>query len=426
MLDPPPAARIESDAVVRRYDGYSGRIFAVVLVLLYVEAGCGAINVALPYHDGAMKTVTLALSGGLAIGAAIIAVLVPIGFALLVWSWIAFARPAVITVDGAGLALDRRGKREHVDPEDVYAAEHDSARATLTMRVADGEIAARGVADAEAHALLNALARGATDRALGLALRRRATAVRVVAAILTMPVLAAAIGAASLTDSAAVVVATAATLTVAWAWLTMRFGAPTWLVVGHDGLAIHGGGKTRFLAWAELDDVSADEDGVVLFPVGQPLIPVRLLAGRERFAAGLARLRRDQLVVRIRDELATRREATMEALGASHLDRGDRTVAEWRAALRSLVTRPRGGYRHGALDLEHLASALWSRDLTVERRLGAAMALAATDDRAARQRVHVFIDTCADDALRDAVERAAEGELDDAALRRALQRIDRS
>jgi hypothetical protein len=426
MLDPPPAARIESDGVVRRYDGWSGRIFALVLLLLYVAAGSSAIDMALPYHDGAMRDVALALRGSLAVVALGVAVLLPIGFALLVWSWIAFARPGVITVSGAGLTIDRRGKREDIDPEDVYAADHDSARATLTLRVAGGEISARGVADAEAHALLRALAAGASDRALDLGLRRRATAARVVVAIVTMPVIAAAIGAASFTRSAAVVVATAATLTLAWAWLTMRFGSPTRLLVGHDGLALHGGGKTRFFAWAGVDDVSTDDDGIVLFPVGEPLIHVRLLAGRERYGAGLARLRRDHLVARIRDELGTRREASIEALGASHLDRGGRTVAEWRAALRSLVTRPSGSYRHSALDPEHLASALWSRDLTVERRLGAAMALAATDDPAARQRVRVFIDTCADDALRDAVERAAEGELDDAGLRRALLRIDRS
>ena len=38
----------------------------------------------------------------------------------------------------------------------------------------------------------------------------------------------------------------------------------------------------------------------------------------------------------------------------------------------------------------------------------------------------MVIDTCADEALRDAVERAAEGELDDAELGRALERFNRA
>jgi hypothetical protein len=180
------------------------------------------------------------------------------------------------------------------------------------------------------------------------------------------------------------------------------------------------------LPWKQLDDASTVPEGIVLFPLNEQLIVVKLLAGRDSYQSGLARKRRDHLAQRIQRELATRREASVEALGASQLARGDRSLVEWRAALRALVTRPSGGYRHSALDPDHLASVLWSRDLAPERRLGAALALAATDDPAARRRVRVFIDTCADEALREAIERAAEGELDDAELDRALQRIHRA
>jgi hypothetical protein len=232
--------------------------------------------------------------------------------------------------------------------------------------------------------------------------------------------------AASRSGSAAVVVATAAILGLAWAWLTLRASSPTRLLVGHDGLALRGGRKTRFLPWNEVSSVSKVDGGIALFPaIGGGFI-VKLLPSRETDASSLTRLRRDHLVERINRELESRSEASVEALGASTLDRGDRSFAAWRAELRDLVTRPSGGYRHSALDLDHLASVLWSRDVTTERRIGAALALAATDDPAARQRVRVFIDTCADEALREAIERAAEGDLDDAGLDRALERIGRA
>jgi hypothetical protein len=334
----------------------------------------------------------------------------------------------VLVVDDAGLALSFDGGSvvERIDLEDVLAGDHDPRSAELVLRLTNGAIHASGVGQLEAGALLSAIAAGATDRALDLTLHRRATALRVAAAVVAIPLIGAAIGLASLTDSTAVVVATSAAHALAWAWLTARYGTPTRLLVGHDGLALHGGGKTRFIPWTKLAGASISPDGIALELEDQPAIPVRLLAATDHAQSGLARRRRDSLVERIQREIAHQREAAIDPLGASDLDRGDRSLAEWRAALRDLVARPTGGYRRSALDPDHLASVLWSRGLRPERRLGAALALAATDDPAARQRVRVFIDTCADEALRDAVARAAAGELDDAELDDALERIERA
>jgi hypothetical protein len=427
MNIPPAAARVESAAIVRRRAGIGGVTFALAGLLIYVAAGCWAISSALPYHDGALQGVTETLAAAAwLLGGKLAPILAFVGLALLVWSRLTFATPGVIAVDAAGLTLDRRHASEHVDPEDVLTGDHDAASGELTLRLTNGEIRARNVRRIEADALLSALAMGATDRALDLALLRRATVHRVVTAVLAIPLAGAAIHAASRSGSTAVVVATAAILGLAWAWLTLRVSSPTRLLVGHDGVALQGGRKPRFLPWNEVFSVSKVDGGIALFPVIGGVIIVELLPSRETDASRLTRLRRDHLVERIKRELESRSKAHVEALGTSQLDRGDRSFAAWRAALRDLVTRPSGGYRHSALDLDHLASVLWSRDVTPERRIGAALALAASDDPQARRRVRVFIDTCADDTLRDAVERAAEADLDDAELGRVLQRLERT
>jgi hypothetical protein len=202
---------------------------------------------------------------------------------------------------------------------------------------------------------------------------------------------------------------------VRFVWSHRTFAPPGVIRVSEAGLALDRGHASEHI---DPEDARAGE-----YDAEKGELVLRLANG-EIVATGIARDEADAVLSAL--AIKARREITVEALGASYLDRGERSFTEWRASLRALITRPSGGYRQSALDPDHLASVLWSRDLAPERRLGAALALAATDDPAARQRVRVVIDTCADEALRSAVERAAEGELDDAELGRALERINRA
>src|SRR4029079_7632595 len=119
------------------------------------------------------------------------------------------------------------------------------------------------------------------------------------------------------------------------------------------------------------------------------------------------------------------RAGSAELLGAAQLERGGRTIAAWRASLRALVYPPSARYRAASLDPEHLLRILETRAMAPERRLGAALALSGTPDEALRQRRRVFIDSRASDALRGALEKAAEDELDEEVLAGALREMDR-
>ena len=102
------------------------------------------------------------------------------------------------------------------------------------------------------------------------------------------------------------------------------------------------------------------------------------------------------------------------------LEREGRSVRAWRAHLRDAVI---GGYRVAAEPLEKLAEQLTSRSATPEQRVGAALALRVADEGTGANRVRVAAEHCADDRLRAALEAAAEHEIDDGKLERALSRL---
>jgi hypothetical protein len=104
------------------------------------------------------------------------------------------------------------------------------------------------------------------------------------------------------------------------------------------------------------------------------------------------------------------------------LDRDARPIREWQ----TLLSQARGdSYRERRLDADQLLNVLENPRIPLGQRLGAALALAGDRDDAAaarerRSRVQAAIASSANPRVRIALERAAEGSLDDDTFDRAL------
>ncbi len=104
------------------------------------------------------------------------------------------------------------------------------------------------------------------------------------------------------------------------------------------------------------------------------------------------------------------------------LDRGGRPIAAWREAVRALLTRAHD-YRTDGVTRDDLLRLLEDPRTPVERRVAAAMALAAEDDPVTTVRVHAAA-TSPDARVRIALERGLDGTLADDELD-AAQAADR-
>src|SRR5262249_10580900 len=95
---------------------------------------------------------------------------------------------------------------------------------------------------------------------------------------------------------------------------------------------------------------------------------------------------------------------------------------EWRSALGALARRG-VDYRAAGLSPDDLSALLASPDATPERRLGAALALAASKHPAAPERIRIAAAQCASERLRVALESVTAGG-DAAATAEALAEED--
>ncbi|WP_437685061.1 hypothetical protein [Sorangium sp. So ce176] len=204
-------------------------------------------------------------------------------------------------------------------------------------------------------------------------------------------------------------------------------GARTALV-GTDGVTIKGFFHRRLIPFALVTGASADERGVWLAHPGgaRTLLPTMARMSKGSAAAGPAPARlaasTEVLLARVREAMAAQSGQGAAARFAA-LDRRGRALAEWRSALGALVRRDGGGagYRDAPLDADDLASVVEDGAAPVERRIGAAMALSSAPDPGHRRRIRIAAGACADEALRAALERAAEGELAEDEVERALR-----
>lgn len=194
----------------------------------------------------------------------------------------------------------------------------------------------------------------------------------------------------------------AATILVSTMLLLGRTTSRRSLSVGTDGVRVLGLGA-RFIP---IESIAGIEDGVdgahlALTDGSQVYLP---------YDQGRDEVDRRSFVSRVEAILKARDGGTGEALGAL-LDPGDRTDEAWLAHLRTLVG-PEGDYRRKRIEVADLERVLDDGGAPGERRVGAALALSALGDPAARERVRLAASASTDEALREALELAAEGELD--------------
>lgn len=420
--------RFDNENVSLRFHEFgAARRAAAVTGCLWVAAMTAALLALVMGIPG--KDDTAALLGRVAAGLALLGL--PIALATLVSLFLArtaLRRPGVLQVDERGLTVAWDDRQLLCAHERVRAGWYEGDEVVLIVGGGD-ELRVHGLGFSGAERLLDAVAAGATERALDLGLRRELGAGRALTAALLIPLMFAALAVVERQRSVPAIMAVAAAFGVAWFLVISRFGLPERVLVGHDGLALEGPRGARFVPYARIDAVSPTVDGVALSLNDEPhggRVFLRLLRPRVGRSLDLALRRRDHLLARIRGELAAWRAGGLEPLGAALLDRGDRPISAWCASVRDLCARPGAGYRAATIDPDHLVRVLEARDIPPERRIGAALALSSSGDPALQRRVRVVIDTCADDELRAAIEEAAAGAPDEHALDRALARVSRA
>ncbi len=231
-------------------------------------------------------------------------------------------------------------------------------------------------------------------------------------------------------------------------WLA-RFLRRGEVVVGTDGVALEGFGKRRFIAYSRVRRVARDPRGVrlylndgvsVLLPTlvdasaAMPVTPgvdavidpaatkraiPRGVPIDDLFRRDLAR--REALFERIEQAMSARGQSRVSQVQLAQLDRQRRTLPAWRDDLRALLAVEGSGYRGAALGSDQLAEVVEDAGAPAERRVAAAIALSGKGDPEARRRVRVAVEACADQDLRVALEHAAEGEIEEAELHRAMK-----
>jgi hypothetical protein len=197
-------------------------------------------------------------------------------------------------------------------------------------------------------------------------------------------------------------------------FLIRRVLSPRRIVVGTDGLVIQGAFRERYLPYSMVNAVTLndqqllvhlDNDGVLVVPLGN--------RGVGNYA----------LLERIREAMNARCHSAESLARAELLDPGGRAPAEWRRAMAELL-RPVVGYREAPLGIGDLMAVAEDPGASAGRRLGAALALAGSGDVAARGRLRVAAEACANERMRIALARAADDELDDMTLERALEEAE--
>lgn len=190
--------------------------------------------------------------------------------------------------------------------------------------------------------------------------------------------------------------------------LVVRAFIPRDLRVGADGLSYRTLTGNRFLPHARIAKVLREDKGVRL-----TLVDGREMVFHPPLLAGV------RLVEYLEDARAAARGAVdAGALGAL-LDRGARSLADWKRAAEGLATNT-GGYRGLVVTPDQLRVLVDDGGAPPERRVAAALALRSSTGES--DRIRLAAQSSADDELRAALEAAAEGEIAEDALLHATAR----
>jgi hypothetical protein len=201
-------------------------------------------------------------------------------------------------------------------------------------------------------------------------------------------------------------------------------------VVGTDGIAYKKTLTTEFIPYGALAAVLPDTRGVrlvrrdgrrVLLPTrraGERPLPLAPPSSPPRTPA---EAQRRVLAERIGAAMAAGGARELAQVALDRLDRNGRSREAWREDLGKLLSSE-GDYRRALVSPEDLGAVIEDASAPAERRVAAAVALAAREGDEARRRVRIAVRACADEDLQAALEAAAEGEIAEAMLARASSR----
>lgn len=338
---------------------------------------------------------------------------------LQLWCWISPRSRGSLQIDGAGVRV-QGAFIAHTIPrgriEAGWLLRHgDQGEVELQLR--NGDVVTTSVrSHAEGLAVLDAAGVDASRRALTMRLGGALVNLGIASLALIPGACVATVVALAAMDVVALPSAAAGFLLFALMTLSVPLAlslfAPPRVQVGNDGVSVHGGFRRWFVSFDQLDAVELRATSVLL----------RLRDGSVRsiFSAGTGGARLRSLVARIEAGIADARGPRDLSARLTALDRNGRTFEAWTAALRDLV-HDRDDYRHTGLTRQEIEAALDDPHASVDRRIGAAFALAQGDPRAASERVRVVVETVANEPARVALERAADGALDEVTVNAATE-----
>jgi hypothetical protein len=186
---------------------------------------------------------------------------------------------------------------------------------------------------------------------------------------------------------------------------------PMEVSVGTDGIEFSWGGERRFYGLDEIHDIrSTDEGFAIILQDGERVSFVTSAHSPERLRA---------LALRVRTAVQARARLPRTEASLAVLDRAGRSLPQWRRALDRLGKRA-GDYRSISLSRDEMTVVVSDPGAKPQHRVAAALALAATGDPDALQRVRVAADTGVSPRMRIALEGIAEESPDDEAIEQAL------
>jgi hypothetical protein len=193
-----------------------------------------------------------------------------------------------------------------------------------------------------------------------------------------------------------------------------RLSRPAEVIVGSEGVRVVGPFGERVIAYHELASVTVVGRGLALTSRqgGTVKVNVGWAGGNAIVASEML----EGLALRIREGMNT---AASPDHVAERLERGGRSIAEWRSGVAGLFAGP-GGYRSATLTRDVAERVLDDGSAAVERRVGAALALASQGGDEAKRRLRVAADRTTDEKLRVLLGAMAEDEIDERAIEQAI------
>ncbi|WP_437524528.1 hypothetical protein WME79_36200 [Sorangium sp. So ce726] len=413
--------RLTSRRVARRHEGL-GRIFGGLALLAI--AGPFLIGVIASVLADALDAPSLGKFEVIALFLTLLGVLAALGLSFLsllfATTAVGWKGPAHVAADAAGLRFTSGAVKRSIPRTDILSGlVLSDPHVRVELSLPRGQVLEVHVAREEEGArLLAALGIGPTERCVAISLG--SVHRELAAGCVGLPVFMVLwlIGVTEL--SRPLTIPGSSWQLVAWfaltllsTWLLRRAARRTQVVVGTDGVRVERPFSTVWIAYAELDAVRR---------LGDRLLLLYRRGGSHRGGGSVVLRTRDTLTEALAQRIRDAHEGAAggaASRGAEALERRGRDLAVWHEDLRKLLAG--GDYRAAGLTPEDALHALDDANAPRDRRVGAALFLRVAGYPEAQEHIRVAAGATADDALRAALEHAAEEEVDDAALARALR-----